>query len=622
MVVPKYTYDIFISYRHNDNQTTEGSADGWVSQFVRNLTAELDTMVKSRVSIYFDKNPHDGLKETDQVSPSLNGKLQSLILIPILSQTYCDTHSYAWQNEFVPFLQQAKEDPLGLNVRHANGNVSSRVLPVTIHDLDSVDIELVEQTLDSKLRAIPFVFKSAGVNRPLRVTEEDPLKNINRTIYRDQINKLAIAIKEIINTMRATDAPASENRDSVKKSIEFDQLLSKLPTVKTIAVLPLVFKSQDPGEEYLSQGFAEDLFSALRKVKALRLTIHGLSRNGAEEPGMPQATLLLSGTMLVNDNHFHIDTRLTQTSNGQILWQQEFDCRKEELFSLKRDITEKICDVLSVKLKESEKRILLDHITENTTALEWYWKGRYHWRKRGNDLITSMACFEKATELDPNFAQAHAGIANAAVLLGYYELTPFDESVSKCRGAALNALNLDPTLLEAYFSLAYAALCYEWAWPVAEQNFQKVLDINASSPSAQKKYKLCLTQIICNIEEAETELPGCTPYFLHAYALLHKGRFEEGLKVAQMAVKKDPGSFMAQRAAGLCYLGLGFEREAVDTLNVAAQLSNRHPWVLFDLIGAYATMAHTEGAQEIMEEVMDRVNALPARINDFFFQPN
>ena len=185
----------------------------------------------------------------------------------------------------------------------------------------------------------------------------------------------------------------------------------------------------------------------------------------------------------------------------------------------------------------------------------------------------------------------------------------------------MNALNLDPTLIDAYFTLAYVALCYEWSWPEAEHNFEKVFEINPNSPSALKKYQLCLTQITCNFEEAESESPGCVPYFLHAYALLHKGKFEEGLKIAQIAMKKDEGSFMAQRAAGLCYLGLGYEKEAIDTLTTAAQLSNRHPWVLFDLIGAYAMMAHNEGAQEIMEESMARTNALPARIDDFYFQP-
>ena len=236
-------------------------------------------------------------------------------------------------------------------------------------------------------------------------------------------------------------------------------------------------------------------------------------------------------------------------------------------------------------------------------------------------MLTSLDCFQLSADADPSFAPAYAGIANAAVLLGYYELIPFDEAINKCRDAAMNALNIDPTILEAYYALAYVALCYEWSWPEAEHNFSKVFEINPSSPAAANKYRLCLTQILCNFEEADSESIGTVPFFLQAYALLHKGKFEEGLQVAQIAIKKDTNSFMALRAAGLCYLGLGYDKEAIESLRSAAQLCNRHQFVLFDLIGAYATMAHNEGAQEIMEEEMARTNALPARINDFFFQP-
>ena len=624
----KLSYDIFVSYRHNDNKPADGKdGDGWVTEFVNHLSTELETMVKGGVSIYFDKNPHTGLRETDQVEKSLSSRLQALIFIPVLSQTYCDPESYAWKQEFLPFIGLTSQDDYGPSIKLHNGNVANRVLPICIHDLELADLKLVERQLEGKLRAIPFVFKSPGVNRPLRAREEDPLKNVNHTLFRDQINKMAIAIKEIIQSVRTPDHQiANEGKEVSKKNSLLDGVLTSTSTVRSIAVMPLVFKSQDPEEEFLSQGFAEDLFSSLKQIRALRLSIHGLTsgangnKSSIKSPGAGTSSLILEGSMTVQDEAIGINVRLVQSKNNTIAWQGDYTCQRESLFSLRPKIILEICESLGISLKEAERKAIQSAPT-GSAATELYWKGRYHWRRRGNDLITSLECFEKAVDMDPNFALAHAGIANAAVLLGYYEMIPFEEAITKCRNSAMNALGLDPTLIEAYFTLAYVALCYEWAWPDAEHNFAKVLEINPSSLSALKKYKLSLTQIACNFEEAESESPGCVPYFLHAYALMHKGKFEEGLKVAQIAIKKDPGSFMAQRAAGLCYLGLGYEKEAIETLTVAAQLSNRHPWVLFDLIGAYATMAHTESAQEIMEEAMARTNALPARINDFFFQP-
>src|SRR4030042_870077 len=136
-LIPGYEYDIFISYRQKDNKH-----DGWVTEFVDQLKGELESTFKEEVSVYFDINPHDGLLETHEVGDSLKEKLKCLVFIPIISRTYCDPKAFAWEHE--------------------------------------------------------FKYKSAGVNRPLRLQEENPQENLNHTIYRDQINKVANAVKEII----------------------------------------------------------------------------------------------------------------------------------------------------------------------------------------------------------------------------------------------------------------------------------------------------------------------------------------------------------------------------------------------------------------------------------------
>ncbi len=110
-LIPTFEYYIFISYRHNDN------LDGWVTEFEQNLEKELRGTIKEPLTIYFDKNPHDGLLETHNVDKSLEGKLKCLIFIPIISQTYCDPKSFAWQHEFVAFNKLAKEDQFGRDIR-------------------------------------------------------------------------------------------------------------------------------------------------------------------------------------------------------------------------------------------------------------------------------------------------------------------------------------------------------------------------------------------------------------------------------------------------------------------------------------------------------------------------
>jgi TolB-like protein/Tfp pilus assembly protein PilF len=195
-LIPGYNYDIFISYRQKDNKY-----DGWVTSFVEHLKAELESTFKEEISVYFDINPHDGLLETHDVDASLKDKLKCLVFIPIISRTYCDPKSFAWEHEFKAFVEQASKDKFGLKIKLTSGNVASRVLPIRIHDLDIADIKICEDILEGVLRGVEFIYKEPGVNRSL-TPEDDEKLNLNKTRYRNQINKVALAINEVIQGLK------------------------------------------------------------------------------------------------------------------------------------------------------------------------------------------------------------------------------------------------------------------------------------------------------------------------------------------------------------------------------------------------------------------------------------
>jgi class 3 adenylate cyclase len=185
-IVPGYDYDIHISYRYNDN-----NYDGWVTQFYEKLKQELCATLKDKLSIYFDKNPEDHRQN-----------INALIFIPVISQTYCDINSPVWKDEFKSFLNKISADSIGSNVQLTNGNKASRVIPVKIHDIDNDDIKLLESELSGGLRSIDFTYREEGVNRPLLPTDDDKLAYPARSMYRNQINKLANVIKEIISGIK------------------------------------------------------------------------------------------------------------------------------------------------------------------------------------------------------------------------------------------------------------------------------------------------------------------------------------------------------------------------------------------------------------------------------------
>jgi len=206
-IVEGYNYDIFISYRQKDNK-----GERWVSEFVEALKTELESTFKDEISVYFDINPSDYLLESYDVDASLKDKLKCLIFIPIISRTYCDPKSFSWEHEFKTFVNQASQDQFGLKIKLPNGNVANRVLPIQIHEIASDDKVHIEEALGGVLRPIEFIYKEPGVNRPLRSNEDHPDTNLNKTFYRNQINKVANAIDEIINGLKSFQtAPLKEN---------------------------------------------------------------------------------------------------------------------------------------------------------------------------------------------------------------------------------------------------------------------------------------------------------------------------------------------------------------------------------------------------------------------------
>jgi tetratricopeptide (TPR) repeat protein len=261
-LIPGYEYDIFISYRQKDNKY-----DGWVTEFIDNLMKELEATFKEEISVYFDINPHDGLLETHDVDASLKDKLKCLVFIPIVSRTYCDPKSFAWEHEFKAFVEQASKDQFGLKVKLPNGNVATRILPIQIHDLNSDDKVLVEKELGGFLRSIEFIYKESGVNRPLKPDDDDKI-NLTKTKYRNQINKVANAVDEIIYSLKNFQAaPAIEKtlykeplveikKEESKQEQEKSATLSRRKLLSGIAILailitsivlayPKIFKSRD-----------------------------------------------------------------------------------------------------------------------------------------------------------------------------------------------------------------------------------------------------------------------------------------------------------------------------------------------------------------------------------------
>ncbi|HLX91618.1 MAG TPA: adenylate/guanylate cyclase domain-containing protein, partial [Puia sp.] len=205
-IIPEFDCDIQVSFRYNDNKY-----DSWVTEFIEKLGQELGATLKDKLSIYSDRTPETE-RERNLVSDRSAGVgIKPLIFIPIISQTYCDINSSIWKGEFGGFQIQSNSDRIGPGVRLPNGNSASRVIPVKIHDIDVEDTRLLEAELSGALRSIDFIYREDGVNRPLRPFDDEKSNTSFRPLYRNQINKVANAIKEIVTAIKIHErGPFSE----------------------------------------------------------------------------------------------------------------------------------------------------------------------------------------------------------------------------------------------------------------------------------------------------------------------------------------------------------------------------------------------------------------------------
>jgi eukaryotic-like serine/threonine-protein kinase len=292
-LIPGYEYDVFISYRQKDNKY-----DGWVTEFVDNLTRELESMFKDEVGVYFDINPSDYLLESHDVDASLKDKLKCLIFIPVISRTYCDPRSFAWDNELKSFIDRSSNDQFGFKIKLPNGNVANRVLPVRIHDLDATDIKLFESVIGGVMRSIDFVYKETGVNRQLRAKDDDIIRSPGNLLYRDQINKVALAIKDIIESMKNSNAhdkreesvTQSKRKDDRKESSNEEHILTEQSKVKILADK---IKSQKETNLYRLIGKLKILLPIILFVFVILITValllnHRAKVKWAKEMALPE----------------------------------------------------------------------------------------------------------------------------------------------------------------------------------------------------------------------------------------------------------------------------------------------------------------------------------------------
>ncbi len=610
-LIPGYEYDIFISYRQKDNKH-----DGWVTEFVNNLKGELESTFKEEISVYFDINPHDGLLETHDVDESLKEKLKCLVFIPIISRTYCDPKSFAWEHEFKAFVKQASQDKFGLKIKLPNGNVASRVLPVRIHDLDMADIKLCESILASVVRGIEFIYKEPGVNRPLRVNEDNPHDNLNHTIYRNQVNKVANAIKEVITAIKPQEQkpevilkeaikPASTLRKNHKVTIFAVSIALALiilglffipklfksgeQVIKSIAVLPFKLLSDEPDKQYLADGMMEAITLHLSKIKDLRV----MSRTSVEQYRGTTKTIhaigqeldvdyLIEGSFQKFGDNTRLIVQLIKASEESHVWANEYNSKWSNVFSLQSDVAQKIASELMVVLTPEEKEKLAEKPTENLEAYQAYLRGRYYAGQPHfsiQDWTQALQGYQDAVEIDTTFALAYGELARAHARLIFLRQDLSELRLKQANQAAAKALRLGSDQPRVHLALGYY---YLYAYRDEDQALK-------------------------HLEIAEKSLPDDVEILVEKAAIIvTKGRWKEYIHLLEKAQQVSPHdvSIITDLAEG--YWVTRRFRNTIDACNQAIALSPNSSWpYLFKMFGYWSWKGPCKESRDALKHIVN-----------------
>lgn len=384
-----------------------------------------------------------------------------------------------------------------------------------------------------------------------------------------------------------------------------------------LAVLPFADLSGDAAQEPIADGLTEEMITQLGRLqpdqlgviaRTTSMTYKKTERNAQEIGQELGVKYIVEGSVRRDGNRIRISAELIQVNDQSQIWAENYDRSLGEVLDLQADVARAIANQVQVKLTtpRSAPRPL------QPPAFEAYLQGRFYWNKR--DLPNSIERYKQAIALDPSYALAYAGLAEAYTLLGS---TPIDgrpprEVRPLAKEAARKALELDATLDEAHLSLANADVHYDWDWPAAEREFRRALDLNPSNPQAHEWYSHYLivqgrAQEALREAEQARSLDPLSEIMNSAYAesFYYAREYDRAVEQCQRARKLYPDSIYLLFWLGSSYREQKRYPEAIESFARAVQVSGGNPGMTMALAHAQALAGQTEAARKALAELRD-----------------
>lgn len=398
--------------------------------------------------------------------------------------------------------------------------------------------------------------------------------------------------------------------------------------IDSVAVLPFVNDSNDANAEYLSDGITESIIRSLSQLPHLKVMSSSAVFRFKGQQIDPQAIgkslnvgAVLAGRVVKQGDRLIIKTELIDVSDGSQLWGAEYNNSLSDIFTVQDQISRAISDKLRLELTGADVDKLEKRYTRDADAYELYLKGRYFWNKRTDaGLRSGIRYFQEAEQKDPTYALAYSGLADSYALLSDIGAVKPADEMPKAKAAAQKAVDIDPTLAEAYTSRAFVKLAYDWDWRGAEADFKKALELNSKYATAHQWYASYLMQMGKfapakeEIEKAH-QLDPLSPIInsnlgLYAY---YEHRYDDAIEHCNKTLEMVPDFWVARHYRGLAYSMKGMHAEAIADLRSLLESPGdgplkdgsveKDPEVAASLGFAYAAAGRRQEAEAIVERL-------------------
>ena len=393
-------------------------------------------------------------------------------------------------------------------------------------------------------------------------------------------------------------------------------------TRDSIAVLPFVNMSADAENEFFADGIAEEIINMLSQIESLRVAArtssfffkgkHADMRQIGEQLNV---RTVLEGSVRKLGDRLRITAQLVNVVDGYHLWSERYDRELRDVFAIQDEIARSIADRLKLTLQGDRVERLVKAGTKNLDAYQLYLKGRALLYRRGRAAWQAAECFERAVKLDPDYALAWAGTADAYTTIGYYGFARPEATMPKGMEAAQRAVMLNPSLAEAHNALAMASLMGTWDKAQAEREFLLALELSPQYIQARAWYALFYLQfsqgrLAEGVEQArlllDTDPLSSYTHAVYSLTCALAGKHAEAIQASRRAVELDPESYLAHMIFhGVLHIGGEFE-EAVKVGELALAMSGRHFWSMAVQATTFADSNRPGLADAVYKEMLAR----------------